>query len=631
MQIQSYLNALTPQQRNVRNLMTAVAVTISVASLAYSQDAPPLILHSAVGAGVADAMAIGGDTTVATNGKFFVGKLERVQKNSSKSVRWALMDADNQVAAFVAPTSKYDLRRFLGKEIGVSARTFSEPDGEPPYVLVDAITPMFASNWSKEDPAPESKNVLASHETPVAKKPATAQATHTRVVPAQQWESVVEPLPTVPGEIIVDGGCATGGCSNPTCNSCSTAYISNVPAGPATCGPPGWMWIRGENLQWWAKGMSAPPLITTSAAGTGAGNAGVLGMPSTDTLYGGDDQILTDSTSGFRIRFGGFFGPRRKIGYEGEFFALTSNEDEYIETSDANGNPILARPFFNMNPRVNGGGALDPPAREDAEIVAFPGLIRGTVRVNSYADFRGASGMFRFNKCCKQACQRRSCNGGCGGCCGIFGAIGRCGYPPFCRTDMLLGFQHYELNEGIRITEDLTSLDANNLGTFNIVDSFETSNEFNGAVFGTAIEGGINRWTLELLMRLSVGSVDQSVTINGETTISPLVTPAETFEGGLLAQRSNIGTYERSEFTMIPQLNANLGFYLTPHLRAIVGYSLIYWGNVLRPGDQIDLDLNPDLLPPEIDPFVGALRPGFDFHQSDYWVQGLNIGLDFRW
>ena len=64
---------------------------------------------------------------------------------------------------------------------------------------------------------------------------------------------------------------------------------------------------------------------------------------------------------------------------------------------------------------------------------------------------------------------------------------------------------------------------------------------------------------------------------------------------------------------MAPELNANLGFYLSPRLRFIVGYTLIYWGHVVRPGDQIDLDVNPDFLPPEIDPFEGPLRPQFVF------------------
>lgn len=70
---------------------------------------------------------------------------------------------------------------------------------------------------------------------------------------------------------------------------------------------------------------------------------------------------------------------------------------------------------------------------------------------------------------------------------------------------------------------------------------------------------------------------------------------------------------------------------MTRRLRATAGYSLIYMGNVVRPGDQVDLDVNPNLLPPENVPFSGPLRPQFNFVETDYWVQGLSFGGEFRW
>jgi hypothetical protein len=62
-----------------------------------------------------------------------------------------------------------------------------------------------------------------------------------------------------------------------------------------------------------------------------------------------------------------------------------------------------------------------------------------------------------------------------------------------------------------------------------------------------------------------------------------------------------------------------------------VGYSLIYWSRVVRPGDQIDLDVNPDYLPPATTPVTGPARPRFVFRESDFWAQGLSVGGDLRW
>ncbi|MEO8272244.1 MAG: BBP7 family outer membrane beta-barrel protein, partial [Aureliella sp.] len=120
------------------------------------------------------------------------------------------------------------------------------------------------------------------------------------------------------------------------------------------------------------------------------------------------------------------------------------------------------------------------------------------------------------------------------------------------------------------------------------------------------------------------------VTINGSTstTVNGTTTNAT---GGLLAQRTNIGSYERNQFTMVPELGATLGYQVTQRLRATMGYSLVYMGNVVRPGDQVDLNVNPNLLPPENVPFTGPLRPQFHFVETDYLIHGLNFGGEFRW
>jgi hypothetical protein len=101
--------------------------------------------------------------------------------------------------------------------------------------------------------------------------------------------------------------------------------------------------------------------------------------------------------------------------------------------------------------------------------------------------------------------------------------------------------------------------------------------------------------------------------------------------GGLLAQRSNIGRHTTDDFAVVPQLGITLGYHVTPRLSLTLGYTFFYWSVVARPGEQIDLDVNPDLLPPERVPFQGALRPRFIYEGTDYWAQGLNLGLDYRW
>ena len=59
----------------------------------------------------------------------------------------------------------------------------------------------------------------------------------------------------------------------------------------------------------------------------------------------------------------------------------------------------------------------------------------------------------------------------------------------------------------------------------------------------------------------------------------------------------------------------------------MVGYSFIYWSNVSRPGDQIDLNVSPSQFPPYDET---ATMPAFVQHTTDFWAQGINVGLDYR-
>jgi hypothetical protein len=195
---------------------------------------------------------------------------------------------------------------------------------------------------------------------------------------------------------------------------------------------------------------------------------------------------------------------------------------------------------------------------------------------------------------------------------------------------MLAGYRFYRLNDSVSITEDLTSLIEDSPGEFLINDRFATRNQFNGAEVGFVLEARKARWTAELLGKIAIGSNRQTVRINGSTVITGSDGDDGTYEGGLLALPTNIGTYNRNKFAVIPQLNANLGYNITPRLRAIVGYTLIYWSSVVRAGDQISLDVNETYIPSGFETPEGPARPAFAWRNTDFWAQGINVGLDYR-
>jgi hypothetical protein len=83
----------------------------------------------------------------------------------------------------------------------------------------------------------------------------------------------------------------------------------------------------------------------------------------------------------------------------------------------------------------------------------------------------------------------------------------------------------------------------------------------------------------------------------------------------------------------VPEVDLWFGRQITRHVRAFVGYSLIYWNNVARPGGQIDRSVDVTQIPnfgapnsPTANP-----RPGVLFGQSDFWAQGITFGTQISW
>jgi hypothetical protein len=64
-------------------------------------------------------------------------------------------------------------------------------------------------------------------------------------------------------------------------------------------------------------------------------------------------------------------------------------------------------------------------------------------------------------------------------------------------------------------------------------------------------------------------------------------------------------------------------------VRLFSGYDLLYWSRVARPGEQIDLAVNPTQLPPGT--LAGVARPIPTGRDTDLLLQGLTSGIELRW
>jgi hypothetical protein len=100
-------------------------------------------------------------------------------------------------------------------------------------------------------------------------------------------------------------------------------------------------------------------------------------------------------------------------------------------------------------------------------------------------------------------------------------------------------------------------------------------------------------------------------------------------DAGLLAQSTNIGTHREDKFSGLGELRITARRRFSRSLSATLGYTLLYWSDVFRAGEQIDPSINTTQVPPgdldgEPAPFVLSRRTGF-------WAQGFNLGLEYRY
>ena len=390
----------------------------------------------------------------------------------------------------------------------------------------------------------------------------------------------------------VDGDCAadTPACVGNCPGGCGLApsYPYVCPCSPYYVSLHNRLSVRGDYLLWWTESSTLPPLVTTSPAGTDPRDAGVLGQPGTRVLFG-DDTVNTGASSGWRLSLDYWFDACQCTGIEASYLGLGEETTHFSASSLST--PILARPFFDLQ-----------LGAQSAMLAAHPDFLRGTLSCDLASRLRAVEVVLRRNVF------QRDCR----------------------RMDFVVGWRYARLDESLRIdqfSEWTQSQGPIVVGTTKkSYDLFDARNQFNGAELGFVYREHVGRWSLEALMKLGLGSTHSRVNIDGMTTTTVPGGGSDTFAGDLLAQETNIGQYSRNQFAVLPEIGVTLSYALTCRWRASFGYTLFYWSRVARPANQLDMDASQ--LPPE-EP-TGSHEPAFEFTMSDYWAQGMNFGLEYR-
>jgi hypothetical protein len=358
--------------------------------------------------------------------------------------------------------------------------------------------------------------------------------------------------------------------------------------------PKPWFWASTEYLLWWVK--NAPIGVPLVTGNNNPNSIAALNEPGTAILLGAGSGQSTSygPFSGGRITAGAWLDTDHRLGFEASGFLLEERSFAFAASSAGGSAPVISIPLNATQP--------------------FPGNPAGETSLNA----GGNPNLVLFRDSSQ-----------------LWGAEGN-GLIHLCDADFfhlaaLVGFRYLDLLENLSLSD--TFFDSKTGGQLIVKDGFGTRNQFYGGQIGA--RGGVNvgNFTVDVAAKIAVGSNHQVSNIAGDTSVSGGafgVTNGNA--GGVFAQPSNSGRFRRDVFAVVPEAQFQVGYQVGKCLHPFIGYNFLYLSDALRPGIQIDRNINPTqnafFVPPGT--LMGAAAPVPAFHSSEFWAQGINFGVEVR-
>jgi hypothetical protein len=432
---------------------------------------------------------------------------------------------------------------------------------------------------------------------PASPTPATNAKADVSPVPPP----AVAATPAATASVPFAGTPAADGCCPPSCCPPTEPYVHHLPCEPYLHDVPDpeafrghLYYARAEYLLWAMKRQTAPRLLIV----------GTPGEPGTFAIGGGDLEFQDLFRHGTRLTLGRWLDMRQTLALEASIFVLPEHTSTSLVRST--GVPLLSVPFIDAATGTARNLILAQPTTPPP--LTFSQT--GSSRIEAVDRFWGADISLR-----KELCRRSRF-----------------------QLDLLGGLRYLDLEEELNITNNTLFSAAPIIfsdADVTFFDSFNAHNQFIGAHIGASAEFNYGRFFVNLWGKAAVGNNRQTVDIEGSTVTRappPTLLGNQNLVGGIFAQPTNIGQHRRDQLAFVPEAGLNLGYQCSDRLRLFGGYSILYINNVVRPGDHIDTTTTSPL----IAQFVGTTptvsnRPAFAFRESEFWTQGLNFGVEFRY
>jgi hypothetical protein len=353
-------------------------------------------------------------------------------------------------------------------------------------------------------------------------------------------------------------------------------------------------WFSAEYLVWWVDDGPLPRhLISNGPLGDCGCSGSILG----------NSELDFSAFSGLRLTAGHWFDCQDIFGIEVSGFLLEQRSASFgVLSNGTMGAPQIGLPFFNTQTGV-----------QDFAAFATPCCLAGRLDVSGSSQLWGAEVNLVGNLC-------RDCKH---------------------EVSLLGGFRYADLQEHLTIGGSSTPTMGGSVffggqsfpepAITSTLDSFRARNQFYGGQFGLRTEFCFGNIFVDCTGKLALGDSHETVDVGGVSTLmSGPFGPTRILPGGLFAVPSNSGSASADAFAVIPEVEVHVGYHLTHNVTVTIGYNFLYWSDVVRPGDQVNRNVNPSQVPTfaEFGKNTGCACPQLmGVRSTDFWAQGLTFGV----
>jgi hypothetical protein len=348
-------------------------------------------------------------------------------------------------------------------------------------------------------------------------------------------------------------------------------------------------WVSAEFMLGWGKRTTLPVLATSNSLA-----APSLSHPATSVVMGGGKSPLSEVAS-LRLAAGWWADTERTLGFEVSYRTFGTRTEAVGVSGGGVGQPLLARPLFNAR-----------TGQEDLVYIAHP-MMLGRLDMSQSLRMFGWEGLALLNLYTGN---------------GLF-------------VHGLTGYRYLQVNEGLRFDQRSEFSRLTGQGSESVTyrsasaDQIDAHNCFHGGLLGLRTQFDAAGLFFQLDAKVSIGQATQVVKVSGQTVATadfPAGRQTSYFPTAVFGQPSNTGRFERRQFAVLPEAGVKVGGQFLPRAWWYVGYTFTYLSDVVRAADQLDRVI--DLNQAAGDSFG---RPRVPFNRTDFWVQGVTVGLEWRY